>query len=1077
MKNELTVAVFAADLWEHVCPVVRVIGPAQVGGVCVLQGNQWESGMLISTPEIIQEADAVLVQRNFPSQLDAFAQVVETARMHHKPLVYELDDLLTEIPADHPDALFYRKTRPAILSAITIADAVVGSTPAICHYLDSWNDRVYCFPNYLNDQLWSLTPPLPSVDKKERLVLGYMGGHSHIPDLETISPVLQRLMRKYWGYLTLRFWGAPPPESLCSWQNVEHHNPGIVSYAEFAQYFSGQEIDFFVAPIKDNLFNRSKSHLKFLEYSSMGAPGVYSRLPTYEGIVADGENGFLAGSEEEWEAHLTELIENSDSRVRLGKAAYQTVRDHWMLSKHADEWTAHLQKIVVKGPVTQSARMWKTALQTNRWYQEVEDLTALQETALAENAARLTWHRDEVNRLRDEVDQLDGVLKYETSRKGWQVLEKIRSLVPRLFPYKSFRWRIWMTFLNMGYTYRTQGWKPLLLNLPQMDPKPHLPHLELSISTGQPCPSPAVTIVAITTQFTPHFDEARIQDWVNTQTLTGQIAVVLWEHGGKACLIDGHCWQADDLIALLNGLPGRYVCFASPDLLAQPEIYLESNLIALETEGLTFTVNFNGAADWAYPHLQRGILPGDKTMPLTRIVARKEIITSDGALDPNMGNEPSHADRVVARIISHTRNVPGLDAALPFATSLKGNVYLFENHLLLRPDPTAEFTGVPLIAYPVNQVIPPEPVSSELPTVLVMLSFLAVGGAEYLLSNVLRNLQDKFRFVIMTVEGMHPSQGTTADLFRTITPYVYTSPDYVNMKLNFSMLEYLHARFSPVTIYIPNGSNWIFDRLEKLRARFSDVRFVNQVYDHRVGWIFRYDEQVANAIDIHIAPNQSIAQAYIERGVRLDQIAFIEHGIDSEELNPKVYDDEKKAVIKTHLGLPLDKKIVAFVARLYPQKRPIDFVELARRFQHDSNVYFLMVGDGILGPRVDEQIAKTGLKNLRRLDFYKPIKEIYAILDVLVLPSKYEAMPLVVAETLAMGKPVVVTDVGNNREVVELTDGGIVVSNIGDVAKLQAAVQQMLTNPPDPEKLRSAILARFDIQWIAAKHETVFLPD
>jgi glycosyltransferase involved in cell wall biosynthesis len=208
----------------------------------------------------------------------------------------------------------------------------------------------------------------------------------------------------------------------------------------------------------------------------------------------------------------------------------------------------------------------------------------------------------------------------------------------------------------------------------------------------------------------------------------------------------------------------------------------------------------------------------------------------------------------------------------------------------------------------------------------------------------------------------------------------------------------------------------------------------------------------------------------------MEQIAFIEHGISSEELDPQTYDAEKIATLKTQLNLPLDKKIIAFVARLYPQKRPMDFVELARRFQNDPHVYFLMVGDGVLREKVDAQIARSHLQNFRRLDFYKPIKDIYALLDVLVLPSKYEAMPMVVAETLAMGKPVVVTDVGNNRDVVEMTGGGEVVSAIGNVAALQVAVQKVLANPPDPEKLRATILARFDIQWIAEKHAQIFLP-
>ncbi|NUM43964.1 MAG: glycosyltransferase [Anaerolineales bacterium] len=1075
MKHELTVAVFAADWWEHVCPVVRVTGPAQAGGARILQGNRWENGAMITTPDVIRDADLVLVQRNFPAHLDAFAQIVDLTRTLKKPLVYELDDLLTELPPEHPDVAYYRKTRPAILSAIAIADAVVGSTPAICAYLKNWNERVFHFPNYLNDTLWPLTPPRPAPEPKDRLVLGYMGGHSHLADLEMLTPVLERLMRKYWGYLTLRFWGAPPPAALRAWTHVEHLNPGLVSYAGFAEYFRQQHADFFIAPLQNNLFNRAKSHLKFLEYSGMGLPGVYSHLPTYANVVEDGANGFLADSAEAWETRLTALIEQPETRARLGQAAYQTVSDHWRLSRHADAWVTHLRQVAATGPVAHPARVWQTVRQTSQWYAEIETLTATRETALATTQAQLTATQGEVARLQAEVTRLDETLKFETSRKGWQILEKIRSFSIRLFPYKSFRWRIWMTLLNAAYNYRTGGLKGLILNASNLDPKPHLPHLELTLGTGQLCPTPAITVIGQTGHFTPHFDETHIQAWVQRQTIAGQVAVVTWNtRTGQACLTHGPCWQADDLPALLDNLPGRYVCFASPDLLEQPEIYLEGNLLALETEALDFTVNLNGAVEWAYPHLQNGRLPGDATMPLARIVARKEIITPDGALKPR-ADTPS-TDRVAGRIIAHTRSTSAGDAALPFGTVLHGHLHLFEKRFVLRADPATEFKGVPLTIRPVTQMLVPAPVADPRPTVLVLISFLAVGGAEFLLYNVLRKLQSQFRFVIMTVEGMLPSQGTTTDLFRSVTPYVYITPDYLEMKLNFSMLEYLHTRFSPVTIYIPNGSNWLFDRIEQLRARFAEVRFINQVYDHAVGWIFRYNETFAKAVDIHIAPNQNIAQAYVERGVRMDQIAFIEHGISSEELNPQVYDAEKIAALKTQLNLPLDKKIIAFVARLYPQKRPMDFVELARRFQNDPSVYFLMVGDGVLREKVDAQIKRSHLQNFRRLDFYKPIKDIYALLDVLVLPSKYEAMPMVVAETLAMGKPVVVTDVGNNRDVVEMTGGGVVVPAIGNVAALQVAVQKVLANPPDPEKLRTAILARFDIQWIAEKHAQIFLP-
>jgi glycosyltransferase involved in cell wall biosynthesis len=160
---------------------------------------------------------------------------------------------------------------------------------------------------------------------------------------------------------------------------------------------------------------------------------------------------------------------------------------------------------------------------------------------------------------------------------------------------------------------------------------------------------------------------------------------------------------------------------------------------------------------------------------------------------------------------------------------------------------------------------------------------------------------------------------------------------------------------------------------------------------------------------------------------------------------------------------------------LNPQKRPVDFVELARRFSGDPSIEFLMIGDGPLSQAVDDQISRIGLKNIHRHPFYRPISDILAITDVLVLPSEYEGMPLIVSETLAMGKPVVVTDVGNNRQVIELSGGGVLVPQIGDITGLQNGLRQMLSAPPDGQKIRQAIQQNFGIDVIAAKYREVLL--
>ncbi len=134
-----------------------------------------------------------------------------------------------------------------------------------------------------------------------------------------------------------------------------------------------------------------------------------------------------------------------------------------------------------------------------------------------------------------------------------------------------------------------------------------------------------------------------------------------------------------------------------------------------------------------------------------------------------------------------------------------------------------------------------------------------------------------------------------------------------------------------------------------------------------------------------------------------------------------------------------------------------------------------MFSEGPLEAQIDAAIAQVNATVLiRRLPFRRPISDILAVTDVLVLPSEFEGMPLIVAEAQAMGKPVVVTDVGNNREVLELTGGGVVVP-VGDVQALYLGVQQMLAQPPDPARLRQVIIDYCGPKAVAEKYRQVLL--
>lgn len=379
-----TIVAFTAYDWDHALVVLRIVGPLQQAGMRLIHGNELDKVY----PERVSLGDIVLIQRDFPRFTSHYRQVIERAQLEGKPVVYEIDDLLLELPVEHPDRPIYYYT-PALfpmLRAIVEADAVTTTTPPLQAYLRPFNANTVLLPNFLDDRLWSFQAPKQK-NPEGRVVIGYMGSTSHRPDLEQILPVLQHLIVRYKEKVILRFWGGEPPLQIRDLSNVEWIPLSLPDYPKFVSTFSQQEGDIFIAPLMDTFFNQCKSSIKFLEYSTLGVPGVYSHILPYQEVIRHGENGFLAGDNEEWETCLTKLIESPELRCSMGALAQQTVQEKWMLSQNAGLWKDFYQRVTLtfeserekKQPqvgvvlrVSQEVQDWQEKLETNLREKEAE---------------------------------------------------------------------------------------------------------------------------------------------------------------------------------------------------------------------------------------------------------------------------------------------------------------------------------------------------------------------------------------------------------------------------------------------------------------------------------------------------------------------------------------------------------------------------------------------------------------------------------------------------------------------------------------------------------------------------------
>ena len=145
--------------------------------------------------------------------------------------------------------------------------------------------------------------------------------------------------------------------------------------------------------------------------------------------------------------------------------------------------------------------------------------------------------------------------------------------------------------------------------------------------------------------------------------------------------------------------------------------------------------------------------------------------------------------------------------------------------------------------------------------------------------------------------------------------------------------------------------------------------------------------------------------------------------------------------------LPAGPLVVA-AGRLSAQKNPRLLVRASRVVAAARpDVHFVWAGDGELQADVERDIAEAGLRE--RWTVLPPLANPYPLLaaaTVVALPSRYEGLPLVLLEAMALGRPMVATDVTGSRDVVIPGETGEIVPP-DDAGALAAALEKMLAAP------------------------------
>lgn len=358
--------------------------------------------------------------------------------------------------------------------------------------------------------------------------------------------------------------------------------------------------------------------------------------------------------------------------------------------------------------------------------------------------------------------------------------------------------------------------------------------------------------------------------------------------------------------------------------------------------------------------------------------------------------------------------------------------------------------------------------------------FIAIGGAEEIVLNIVKNpiISNEYDFIHVCLYEPSEILGDLSGAFEELSCAFYKSENFQEPHSILDKIKYLIKLHTIEVLFIPNGTTFFYDSVQYIKDAFPNIRIVNQVFDHQEGWIQHYDTLAIPSVDCHVAPNYSIKQAYIEYGAPAERAPLIYHGIQLKNFNFQNYSSVDVAELKRALQLPLDKIIVTFAARMHPQKRPMDFLEIAKHFAEDSRFHFLMVGDGEFSDKLESKIKDCELSNITKLGFQRPIQNVYLCTDIITITSAYEGLPLVLLESLSMGIPAVATKVGAIAEVIENERNGFVIKKIGDLNSFYHAIENIADNldkyKANCQIMRDGLSEEFSVEKMCQRYLNAF---
>jgi glycosyltransferase involved in cell wall biosynthesis len=362
------------------------------------------------------------------------------------------------------------------------------------------------------------------------------------------------------------------------------------------------------------------------------------------------------------------------------------------------------------------------------------------------------------------------------------------------------------------------------------------------------------------------------------------------------------------------------------------------------------------------------------------------------------------------------------------------------------------------------------------------------------------------------IDYFHRTGGTEkhlAQLVRALPPDVFNCSVLVFDLGNNPLIDDMRASGIPV-IHFPVGREYTLNALVQARAlsrlirkndidivqtfhqksdtygaltaRLSGVKHIissrrDVAHDRKPRHIF-LNRRFRFLFEKVIVVSDAVGRVVVEQeGIDRGKLERIYNGVDSVTFSPPQKDEARRA--RARLGIAPDDFVVGIVAGFRPEKDyDVFFKGIAKAIKAIPSMKVLAVGGG---PLLEQYRSLCGGADMgKRVFFSGDVSDVTPYLkamDVGCLTSRYEGFSNSVVESMAMGLPMILTNVGGNAEAVIHQENGLLIAP-GDIDAFRDSLIELYSNQAKRvamgRRSRQLVEQKFTLDEMCKRHEALY---